>query len=47
MHDPKHFSLQTNLRHVFKDATLLHQALRHKSMGGNPTNASSFLAMPS
>lgn len=43
MHDPKHFSLQTNLRHVFKDATLLHQALRHKSMGGKSNERFEFL----
>jgi ribonuclease-3 len=29
-----HASLQRNLGHDFKDASLLHQALRHKSMGG-------------
>lgn len=34
MQDEKHFLLQSNLRHHFKDTTLLHQALRHKSMGG-------------
>jgi ribonuclease III len=34
MQDKKHISLQSNLGHHFSDASLLHQALCHKSMGG-------------
>lgn len=34
MQDQKHLALQSNIGHHFNDATLLRQALRHKSMGG-------------
>lgn len=34
MQDQKHLALQSNIGHLFNDATLLRQALRHKSMGG-------------
>jgi ribonuclease-3 len=34
MSDDKHFSLQSNLGHHFKNGGLLRQALTHKSMGG-------------
>lgn len=43
MHDTKHFSLQSNLGHHFNDASLLHQALRHKSMGGKSNERFEFL----
>jgi len=43
MQDPKHFSLQDNLRHHFNDASLLRQALRHKSMGGKSNERFEFL----
>lgn len=43
MQDPKHFSLQSNLGHHFKDASLLHQALRHKSMGGKSNERLEFM----
>lgn len=43
MQDPKHFSLQDNLRHHFNDASLLRQALRHKSMGGKSNERLEFM----
>lgn len=43
MHDLKHFSLQSNLGHHFADTSLLHQALRHKSMGGKSNERLEFL----
>jgi ribonuclease-3 len=43
MQDEKHFLLQRNLGHVFKDVGLLHQALRHKSMGGTSNERLEFM----
>jgi ribonuclease-3 len=43
MPDQKHSPLQGNLGHYFKDISLLHQALRHKSMGGKSNERFEFL----
>jgi ribonuclease-3 len=43
MPDQKHLPLQGNLGHYFKDISLLHQALRHKSMGGKSNERFEFL----
>lgn len=43
MQDRKHLPLQSDLGHYFKDITLLHQALRHKSMGGKSNERFEFL----
>lgn len=43
MQDRKHLPLQSNLGHYFKDISLLHQALRHKSMGGKSNERFEFL----
>lgn len=43
MQDLKHLSLQSNIGHHFNDASLLHKALRHKSMGGESNERLEFL----
>lgn len=43
MHDQRYISLQSNLRHVFTNVNLLHQALRHKSMGGTSNERLEFM----
>lgn len=43
MHAEKHSLLQANLGHHFKDSTLLHQALTHKSIGGVSNERMEFL----
>ena len=43
MPDRKHLPLQSDLGHHFKDISLLHQALRHKSMGGKSNERFEFL----
>lgn len=43
MQAEKHISLQANLGHDFKDTTLLHRALTHKSIGGASNERLEFL----
>lgn len=43
MQDQKHLALQSNIGHLFNDASLLQQALRHKSLGGASNERFEFL----